>query len=331
MPWAHVLTSLFLALPMLGLWLGAPWLCLLIGVFALPLAEWFFGRHSLGRPIKSKWLLRLMMFAVILQIPALALSATKLEPTQWFWMALSMGYIAGSTGIVLAHELGHRRASLDQWLSRLLLVLVAWGPYRVEHNRGHHRHAATFDDPATARQSESLYRFMPRYLLGVYVNGWRLSKHPSARWHEAAVLTLMSGVFAILLWLAGGWAALLFWMVQAATALFLVSAVDYIEHWGLVRHMENHRLERMGPQHTWDCGNTVTEALLFNLPRHAHHHLFPGKEGHNLQRTPSSPQMPTGYAGMVLLASCPWAWFKIMQPRLQHARVATAISSTNPP
>jgi hypothetical protein len=34
----------------------------------------------------------------------------------------------------------------------------------VEHYRGHHVRAATWDDPASARRGESLWRFLPRTL-----------------------------------------------------------------------------------------------------------------------------------------------------------------------
>ena len=316
MPWPVVLSCVFVGLPALGFLLGLPWLGLLVGAVVVPLGEWLWGARGGGRPIRSVWILRLLMVVVIAQIPLLAVFAPALASMQWIGLALSMGYVAGGAGIVLAHELGHRRSAIDQWLSCILLACVAWGPYRVEHNRGHHRHAATFDDPATARADESFYRFMPRYLRGVYVNGWRLSRHPAARWHEAAALIGVSLVVAVTLWLAAGSAALGFWFVQAATAIFLVAAVDYIEHWGLIRRQTAQGVERMGPGHTWDCGNGLAEALLFNLPRHAHHHLAPGEQGHALQRIPEAPQMPTGYAGMVLLAAIPWAWFRVMRPRL---------------
>ncbi len=325
MRWPLVLSSVFVGLPALGFLLGLPWLGLVVGAVVVPLAEWLCGARAGGRPITSAWVLRLLMIAVIAQILLLAVLAPTLAFMQWLWLGLSMGYVAGGAGIVLAHELGHRRSAIDQWLSRILLACVAWGPYRVEHNRGHHRHAATFDDPASARAEESLYRFMPRYLRGVYVNGWRLSRHPAARWHEAAALIGVSLVVAVTLWLAAGSAALGFWFVQAATAIFLVAAVDYIEHWGLVRRQTAQGVERMGPSHTWDCGNGLAEALLFNLPRHAHHHLAPGEAGHALQRIPEAPQMPTGYAGMVLLAAIPWAWFRVMRPRLEQVRQEASV------
>lgn len=323
MPWALVLSCVFVGLPIFGFLLGLPWLGLVVGVFVVPLAEWLWGSRAYGRPIQSTWVLRILMLAVIAQILLLAVLAPSMQFVHWVWLALSMGYVAGGAGIVLAHELGHRRSAIDQWLSRMLLACVAWGPYRVEHNRGHHRHAATFNDPASARAEESLYRFLPRYLRGVYVNGWQLSKHPTARWHEAATLLGVTVTIAVLLWLLAGSAAFGFWLVQAITAIFLVASVDYIEHWGLVRKQTAQGIERMGPSHTWDCGNGLAEALLFNLPRHAHHHMAPGEQGHALKRIAEAPQMPTGYAGMVLLAAIPWAWFQVMRPRLERVRSST--------
>jgi alkane 1-monooxygenase len=317
MPWPLLLSPVFVSLPTTGWLLGLPWLGVFAGAVLVPVGEWLFRSHTAPRAIDAVWLLRALMAAVIGQILVLPLLAGTMSPAQWLWLALSLGYVSGGTGIVLAHELGHRRAQADQWLSRVLLSLVAWGPYRIEHNRGHHRHAATFDDPATSRAEESLYSFLPRYWRGVYVNGWRLSHHPAARWHEAGVLLGLTVLVAAALGLLGGVSALAFWALQAATAIVLVSAVDYIEHWGLRRRVTGQGLERMGPAHTWDCANGLSEALLFNLPRHAHHHLAPGLQGHQLQRTPASPQMPTGYAGMVLMAAVPWIWFRVMRPRLQ--------------
>ena len=92
--------------------------------------------------------------------------------------------------------------------------------------------------------------------------------------------------------------------------------MDYVEHWGLERKTIDGKLERMGPHHTWDCANPIADALLFNLPRHASHHIDPSRNCDELQRTPTSPQMPTGYAGMVLLAMVPPLYKKVMTPRL---------------
>ncbi len=85
---------------------------------------------------------------------------------------------------------------------------------------------------------------------------------------------------------------------------------------GLQRRLIDGKPERMNATHIWDCANRVSDALLFNLPRHASHHLEPSLNCDQLYPTPESPQMPTGYAGMVLLAWISPLFVKIMTPRL---------------
>jgi len=343
---AFVLPSLFLGLPLLGWAIGLPWLGLAAGALVVPAGEWLTGARTLGPGLRSVWLMRLIVLAVIAQIPLLALLAAgstwvgssaeqALGVADLLFLALSVGYVSGGIGIVLAHELGHRRDRIDLTLSRLLLLLVFWGPYRSEHNRGHHRRAATPDDPASARADESLYRFMGRYFSGIYrcafALGHAVQTDPPATeaaarkiarvWaSEAAALSAGSVLAVALLGALGGWQAVLFVLIQAAVALYLVCAVDYVEHWGLQRAHRGGRWERMGPAHTWDCANGLSDLLLFQLPRHAHHHIAPGLPAHRLQRTPEAPQMPTGYAGMVVLASVPPLWFAVMNPRLGALR-----------
>jgi alkane 1-monooxygenase len=83
----------------------------------------------------------------------------------------------------------------------------------------------------------------------------------------------------------------------------------------------------MGPQHIWDCANRISDALLFNLPRHAAHHLEPSLGCNELRRVSNSPQMPTGYAGMSLLSAI-WPLYRhIMAPRLpSNASVPNTIA-----
>ena len=46
------------------------------------------------------------------------------------------------------------------------------------------------------------------------------------------------------------------------------------------------------------------------------HHLHPWKPYPGLTALDASPQLPTGYAGCLLLAAVPWAWFAVMDRRL---------------
>lgn len=311
-----LITTLFVLSPALGWWLGFTPLGLLAGAVVVPLAEALLGSRSLGPPVAAPAVQRLLMLLVLAQIPWTAWQASQSAGWSGWGLALSMGYVSGGIGIVLAHELGHRRSALDVWLSRLLLALVLWGPYRLEHNLGHHRWVATERDAASARADQSLPGFLPGYLLGVYRHGLKLGNRHGLWRNEALMLLVLGLAFGAALGLGWGPRALQVWLLQALVAVLLVAAVDYVEHWGLRRALVDGRPARLTDAHTWDCANGVSDALLFDLPRHAHHHRAGEVPAGALQRTPSAPQMPTGYAGMVLLASVPPLWFAVMRPRL---------------
>ena len=313
-----LLTTLFIFSPVLGWWLGFTPLSLLAGAVLVPLAEWLVGPRSLGPPIAHPGVQRLLMTGVLLQLPWAAWQGSQLGPLPAVGLALSMGYVSGGIGIVLAHELGHRRGRVDVMLSRLLLALVLWGPYRLEHNLGHHRWVATDRDAASARADQSLPGFLPGYIASVYRHGLALGNRRGLLRNEALILMLLGVAFGAAVTLLWGPAALGVWLLQAIMAVVLVGGVDYIEHWGLRRAIVDGRPARLSDGHTWDCANGVDDALLFQLPRHAHHHRAGDVPAGALQRTPSSPQMPTGYAGMVLMALLPPLWFAVMQPRLQR-------------
>jgi alkane 1-monooxygenase len=315
----HLLLPIgFTLSPLIGWWLGAPWLTLLLAAVLIPLAEWFW-RGKAAPVANYRWgktLPRVIMLGVLMVSFGFATQAANYDWGDLVWLALSCGYVCGGIGIVLAHELGHRRILLDRSLARALLTWIAYGHYVIEHNRGHHRHAATFDDPATARRDESVWHFMPRYFRGVYTDSLTLSRQQSGKINETLLLTSITLVMFMLVMVIAGWKGLLFCVIQAWLAQTLVATIDYVEHWGLQRRTIDGKLERMNASHIWDCANTVSDALLFNLPRHSAHHLAPSLHCDELYRVPESPQMPTGYAGMVLLALIPPLFVKIMTPRL---------------
>jgi alkane 1-monooxygenase len=320
---------LFVLSPTLGYWLGLPALGLLLGALVIPACEWCFGRPGHGpfgrwaaqsRPpaFGQSWP-RAVGVLVLVQALALTLLAQAMPVQQAVWLGLSLGFVAGGTGIVLGHELGHRRPLLDRRLSLALLTLVGYGHYQLEHNRGHHRSAATHDDPATARLHESLPRFLLRYYPGIWRGACALDRQTrsgSAGPGLPLQLLLLFAAYALLVSVLAGGQALMLVLLQALVAQFLVGTIDYVEHWGLQRAMVDGKPQRFGAAHVWDCANRVSDALLFNLPRHAHHHLHPSDPADRLLRVPQAPQMPTGYAGMVLLASIPPLYRRVMSRRL---------------
>jgi alkane 1-monooxygenase len=287
-------------------------------------------RHSPGPAQPAPGFRRVLRVHVVLQAALLALGVALAirEPGWAAVVALGMGVggITGSQGITFAHELGHGRTRLDRALAWCLMGSVLYAHFMVEHYRGHHPRAATDEDPASARAGESLWRFLPRTLAGGLSSAWRLEAHQLRRLQRSwlgspllwATLAQVAGLVA--LGAEFGPRALLFWLVQAAYAVFLLEAVNYIEHYGLRRRRVGGRAEPFGVAHAWNADFRSTNAVIANLQRHSDHHMHAWKPFETLAPLPG-PQLPTGYAGCLFLASVPPLWFRVMAPRQQQQAV----------
>lgn len=243
-------------------------------------------------------------------------------------LALSVGICTGSVGITVAHELVHRRDPWERRMGEFLLLLggyLHWGP---QHVAGHHRHVATRQDPATARAGESLYRFLPRTLAGTFTTSWaiertRLQRLELPLWGKHNRILRYGAVTAgtlLLITLIVGFQGLLFFVLQAAVAFLLLEIVNYVEHYGLARTVDEDG--RPGPvlaSHSWNASERLTNWMLFNLQRHSDHHAAPQRPYPLLRHLDEAPQLPTGYSGMVLLALVPPLWFRVMDPRIPPA------------
>ena len=136
----HLLLPIgFTLSPLLGWLLDLPWLTLFIAMLVLPLAEWLFGRvNARNAPSSSPnyqwqpWLLRSVMLMVLIVCIGFALHAPQMTSGSFWLLALSCGYVAGGIGIVLAHELGHRRLLIDRTLARALLCWIGFGHYAID-------------------------------------------------------------------------------------------------------------------------------------------------------------------------------------------------------
>ena len=236
-------------------------------------------------------------------------------------LGLGVGGITGSQGITFAHELGHSRSRVDRFLAWALMCSVNYAHFMVEHYRGHHPRAATFEDPASARRGESLWQFLPRTLAGSFVSAWRLEARQLRQlqrgWQRSPLLwaSAVQLLWLLVLWALFGPKALLFWLVQSAYAVFLLEAINYIEHYGLQRQTANGKLEPFAMQHAWNADAVMTNSILANLQRHSDHHVHAWKPYAELEALPG-PQLPTGYAGCLFLATVPALWRRVMEPRL---------------
>ena len=238
---------------------------------------------------------------------------------------LGVGICCGALGINVAHELGHRARSWEQRLAQALLLSTWYGHFFIEHNRGHHRHVATPLDPVTARLHEAFWRFLPRAVGGEYRSAWaleaeRLRRADQPVWSasnqmlqfQAIQLLLAAGVV-----LAFGAAGLLAWLAAATVGYILFQLVNYVEHYGLLRRQTaSGAYERVQPHHSWNSEHPLGRILLYELTRHSDHHYQAARPYHTLRHQPASPQMPTGYPGMMLLATLPPLWFRVMNKRV---------------
>ena len=245
-------------------------------------------------------------------------------------LAVSIGCIGG-IGINTAHELGHKKESHERWLSKIALAQVFYGHFYIEHNRGHHVRVATPEDPASSRVGENFYQFWPRTVWGSLKSAWRLEKrryarkkhHPFRIGNDVLNAWLMSVVLwgAMIAWLGVG--ILPYLVIQAVVGFSLLEVVNYMEHYGMLRQKvgvgERQRYERVDPSHSWNSNNIATNVLLYHLQRHSDHHANPTRRYQSLRDFEESPVLPTGYAGMIVLAIVPAVWRRVMDPRvLRH-------------
>jgi alkane 1-monooxygenase len=111
-------------------------------------------------------------------------------------------------------------------------------------------------------------------------------------------------------------------LIQAVIGFSLLEVVNYLEHYGLLRSKrEDGRYERTAPEHSWNSNSVASNVLLYHLQRHSDHHANPLRRYQALRHFDEGPQLPTGYAGMILLAVIPPLWRRIMDHRvLDHYR-----------
>ena len=335
-----------LGLPPLVVWsvtVGGVWSFAAVAVvFGLvPVLDLLLGRDTRNpasdaesAELESRFYYRAILYAwVPLQLALLAWAVWQagqgLDALSFAGLLLSVGVVTGGIGITVAHELGHKRSEHERFLARLLLITVAYLQFYVEHNRGHHARVATPEDPATARLGESFFRFLPRTVIGGTRSAWhfeceRMEKLGLPRYHPRnQMLWAVAGPLVLIA--AAGWfagpAGILLFAGQAAVAVILLELVNYIEHYGLERRArEGGGYEKVTIHHSWNASQRLTNWFLFNLQRHSHHHAHALTRYQALRHFDESPQLPAGYAGMVLLALVPPLWRRIMDPRAECYR-----------
>ncbi|MEQ9423043.1 MAG: alkane 1-monooxygenase [Cyclobacteriaceae bacterium] len=239
---------------------------------------------------------------------------------------LTMGILCGALGINVAHELGHRSKAHEKFMSKMLLMCSLYMHFYIEHNRGHHKHVSTPEDPASARYGEPLQLFWLRSIVMTYISAWKIEaerlhkngRHPLSINNQMLQFQIIQLAFVAAIWYFFGSTVLLFFMAAALIGILQLETVNYIEHYGLSRKKkESGYYERVMPHHSWNSNHVVGRVMLFELSRHSDHHYLASRKYQILRHHENSPQMPTGYPGMMVLANFPPLWFSVMHRQIK--------------
>ena len=325
----------------LGYWLGGiytfttPFLLFVIG----PFLDFIIGRYTRNPSEEAEKKLEadnrykmVTIFCVPIQLAMLFWGAYvvcygDLSALELVGFILSIGISSDVLGLSAAHELAHRiNGKFEPMLSKILYCTVLYIHFGMEHVVGHHKRVATPEDPATARLGESFYAYLPRSVFGGFNSVWefeanRMKNHNKPVWsrhNPMAVALLAQTAFTILFAVVFGGMGIFYLFAQSFIAIALVESANYVVHYGLVRkEISPGKYEPVRPWHSWNCSNWMSNHFLFNIQRHSDHHYRPGRRYQLLRHYDEVPQLPNGYAAMIVLALIPQLWRKVMDPRIQ--------------
>jgi len=287
-------------------------------------------QESLLKEKKSKvydWILYLAVPVQLLMLISFlfVIELTPFMSLSFFGKVFSMGLLCSVLGINIGHELGHRSSKTEQFLGQILLLTSLNTHFLPYHNEGHHREVATPDDAATAKKNQWLYSFWITSHFKSYAKAWTIENNRMRR-NGKSIFSLNNKmiVYSIANFLVLSSIYFLFdykvfiaFIFAAIIGILLLGTVDYIEHYGLLRKLNaSGRYERVQHKHSWNSDHQLGRLMLFNLSRHSDHHYKASKKYQLLESLPESPQMPTGYPGMMMLATIPPLFFWIMNKKI---------------
>ena len=278
------------------------------------------------------WLLylNLPVVYILVILSLITISTTTLQAYEFIGLVFTVGIVLGVNGINVAHELGHRQATNERFIGKALLLPALYMHFYIEHNYGHHLHAATKEDPATARYNQSVYSFWFTSIFRQYINAWSIqnkllknnnnsfiSLKNDMLWYVVLQAAYLSVAFVFF-----GFSGFLFALFAGVVGFVLLETVNYIEHYGLLRlKTASGRYERVKEIHSWNSNHIIGRIVLYELTRHSDHHYKTSKKYQVLDCHDQSPQMPYGYPTSMVLAMVPPLWFKVMNKRIPREMI----------
>ena len=314
------------------------WLPLILAWVVIPLLELFVKSNPGNMDeaeeelAKADKIYDMILYLIVpLQFTALYFFLSTINDPALEWYDIAgrvgvMGLLCGVFGINVGHELGHRVNPFEQFLAKSLLLTSLYMHFFIEHNKGHHKKVATPEDPSSARYGEPVFAFYFRSVSFSYLSAWQIAANDVKKkgksilsfHNEMIQFHLIQVAFLLLLFFVFGWIATIYFLAAATIGFLLLETVNYIEHYGLQRKsIGEGKYERAMPAHSWNSDHVVGRLFLFELSRHSDHHYLASRKYQLLRHHDDSPQMPTGYPGMMILSLLPPVWFKVMNRRIR--------------
>lgn len=234
--------------------------------------------------------------------------------------SLSFAVTVAGAGTVTAHELVHRTGSPSSvFCGRLLLAFLFDVAFSIQHVYGHHATVSTPQDPSTARRGENLYRFIARTNVWSFLSAWEIERKRLARrglplwsWHNRNLRGFALSLALVLATaVAVGAPGTLAFILCGFFAKTMLEMTQYVEHYGLAR-VPGTRIE---PRHSWDTAAPISAIGMFNLSRHAAHHVAT-RPYWALDIEESAPKLPGGLTLSIAIAAVPPLWNRKMTKRL---------------
>ena len=229
----------------------------------------------------------------------------------------------GMLGIVTGHELTHRKNNkFDMFVGNWLLAFSWDCTFAIEHVYGHHKNVCLPEDPATGKRGENIYLFILKAIVKEQIGGWKIEINRLKRkgvnsfsFHNRMIIGyLRSLMITMIAFIIGGVNGMFCFLLCALLAKSFLEALNYTEHYGLVR--ERGKPIRM--RHSWNSNHLLSSLYLCNVTRHSDHHRATNLKFWELNPCDdSAPTLPYGYLGMLyLVLIAPFFYQKIMAKKL---------------
>ncbi len=346
----YLMPYLFAAPTLLGfLYGGLYWWIIPAMYLSLPIADLIVGgkdrfvaRSKVG-PIEYYYYRILMVLFVPVQSAIILygcyyFSKGNFQLYEAIGIIFSIGILTGGVGLNIAHECTHKTNPMVRNVGRFFLIVTGWCYFAVEHPRVHHKFSVTGTkkDPVLSVINETLYSFIPKSIWRSHIATWQyeLSKHEGSAWKtlkesELSGMYLLSLIFHAAVFAIFGAYGLAFTLINDLVAILMLQHQDYVHHYGLTRRTLNDgSYEKYQDFYTWSSNSILANWALFELPRHAFHHKIPYANFEEAVDMNNESKMPYGYFTMLFISFFPFAWFKLMNPKVEEVFRKREISNT---